>query len=70
MKLIIYFRGEDDAQIPNWNAAPEWAQWVAQDADGKWYWYQHRPIAYTLCMYWGGGGSGNTIRISGIRPPE
>ena len=23
--------------------APEWARWKAQDGDGEWWWYQHKP---------------------------
>ena len=25
---------------PSWNDAPEWAQWLAQDGDGDWWWYE------------------------------
>lgn len=28
---------------PNWKDAPGWAQWLAQDADGVWYWYESQP---------------------------
>lgn len=28
---------------PSWKDAPEWATYLAQDADGQWYWYQHKP---------------------------
>ncbi|HUT62985.1 MAG TPA: hypothetical protein VMZ04_03410 [Anaerolineae bacterium] len=31
---------------PNWKDAPEWAQWLAQDEDGCWYWYQKKPKAF------------------------
>lgn len=30
---------------PEWKDAPIWADWLAMDADGKWYWYQSQPIA-------------------------
>lgn len=29
---------------PDWKDAPEWAQYLAMDADGKWYWYEKQPI--------------------------
>lgn len=29
---------------PDWKDAPEWAQWLARDADGEWYWYEKQPI--------------------------
>lgn len=28
---------------PDWKDAPEWAQWLAMDSDGEWYWYEHAP---------------------------
>ena len=28
---------------PDWNAAPEWANYVAMDEDGEWYWYENEP---------------------------
>lgn len=28
---------------PDWNDAPEWANWVAQDPNGSWWWYEHEP---------------------------
>ena len=30
---------------PSWNDAPEWAQYLAADKDGAWYWYEREPIA-------------------------
>jgi len=29
---------------PSWDDAPEWAQWLAKDKDGTWYWYEYQPI--------------------------
>jgi len=37
--------------IPNWDNAPEWANWVAMDASGDWYWYEEKPIPSTH-GYW------------------
>jgi len=28
---------------PDWKDAPEWAQWLACDEDGNWYWYEEKP---------------------------
>jgi hypothetical protein len=28
---------------PDWKDAPEWANWLAMDGDGYWYWYQGEP---------------------------
>ena len=32
-----------DNSHPRWKDAPDWANWLAQDGDGSWYWYEH-PI--------------------------
>ena len=45
---------------PDWNNAPEWAEYLAQDHDGIWYWYETKPypgstgrwrVAGGLCSY-------------------
>jgi hypothetical protein len=28
---------------PSWNDAPEWANWLAMDDNGNWYWYSAEP---------------------------
>lgn len=28
---------------PDWSNAPDWANWLAKDADGTWYFYENRP---------------------------
>jgi hypothetical protein len=28
---------------PDWKDAPEWANWLAMDRDGMWYWYEVEP---------------------------
>lgn len=28
---------------PDWKDAPEWAKWLAMDADGIWTWFQKKP---------------------------
>lgn len=28
---------------PSWTRAPEWANFLAQDDDGTWYWYELEP---------------------------
>jgi hypothetical protein len=29
---------------PSWDDAPEWANWLAQDYDGMWWYYENKPI--------------------------
>lgn len=35
---------------PNWDDAPKWARFTAQDSSGDWYWYEERP--YVDIGYW------------------
>lgn len=29
---------------PDWNDAPEWAQYLAMDENGAWWWYDDEPV--------------------------
>jgi hypothetical protein len=29
---------------PDWKDSPEWANWLAQDDDGSWFWFEAEPI--------------------------
>lgn len=29
---------------PDWKDAPAWAEWLCQDANGKWHWFKDEPI--------------------------
>lgn len=52
---ILRLLGQPSAQVPaptpeqpkleiDWSKAPRWADWLARDADGDWYWYVNRPV--------------------------
>lgn len=28
---------------PDWKGAPEWANWLAMDEDGLWFWHEEEP---------------------------
>jgi hypothetical protein len=28
----------------SWDDAPKWANWLAMEANGKWYWYADKPM--------------------------
>lgn len=28
----------------DWSQAPEWAEYVAMDEDGEWYWFEKKPV--------------------------
>jgi hypothetical protein len=40
---------------PDWNDAPEWANYVAMDADGEWYWFAKEPLRDALDWQPSGG---------------
>lgn len=47
-------RRADLQNKPRWLDAPEWAEWLAQDADGEWYWYKSKPVETKEC-HWHAG---------------
>jgi len=42
---------------PNWEDAPEWANWLAMDHNGSWYWHDEQPWLDTANEDWISGGS-------------
>lgn len=42
---------------PDWKDAPEWAQWLALDASGVWYWYEQAPTIAHESDYWNAEGA-------------
>lgn len=36
---------------PSWSDAPEWANWLAMDHNGEWYWYKSEPVTMNN-RYW------------------
>jgi hypothetical protein len=36
----------------NWSKAPEWANYIAQDYDGSWAWFESRPRPCKMWEYW------------------
>lgn len=39
---------------PDWKDAPEWANYLAMDYNGVWYWYTHEPRA-GVKLWWSMG---------------
>lgn len=29
---------------PSWKDSPEWAQYLAMDSSGAWFWYENKPM--------------------------
>jgi len=36
---------------PEWSDAPEYANWLAQDEDGEWWWFEGEPKLDSDCFY-------------------
>jgi len=51
---------------PDWKGAPEWAQWLTQNADGCWLWWEEMPIAGK--SQWVDGLYTGTISFGGVSP--
>jgi len=51
--------------VPNWQHAPSWANYVAMDQDGSWWWHEFEP---TPCgSTWGGGGRVHPVSFGAWR---
>lgn len=33
-----------NSQKPSWKDAPKWANFLAMDQDGTWFWYENEPL--------------------------
>ena len=42
--MVAVFNGETTMNKPDWKDAPEWANYLAMDASGDWYWYELEPF--------------------------
>ena len=49
---------------PSWHTAPDWAEYLAMDASGDWYWYEFEPVWDCGWEYWGR----TRIAMEGTRP--
>lgn len=41
---------------PDWKDAPEWADYLAMDGDGEWYWFEVEPRKPVAGTTWGANG--------------
>ena len=37
---------------PSWDEAPEWANWLAMDRSGDWFWYAVEPDCDNIHGWW------------------
>ena len=49
---------------PDWKDAPEWANYLARDSDGEWWWYETEPVADDA------GWWGTTDKTQICNPPK
>lgn len=35
---------------PDWSTAPDWANYLAKDSNGQWYWFEKKPLL--SMMFW------------------
>lgn len=63
-----------DNSHPRWKDAPDWANWLAQDGDGSWYWYEHPIYAREDYDAWyeqhGFGGRIDDAGVAAERNPD
>ena len=50
---------------PDWKDAPEWANYLAMEKNGDWYWYLRKPIRQDEC-WWCGGGKFEFAKRTGV----
>lgn len=44
IKALLAIIEKLESGKPDWKDAPEWAEWLAQDYDGVWWWYAEKPV--------------------------
>ncbi len=55
---------------PNWDDAPTWAQWLAQDFCGEWWWYERKPRHHRSLKRWVEDSAKGNLDRAGSRQPE
>lgn len=58
----------DDA--PNWTDAPEGWDWLAQDEDGRWFWYGVRPQPSLGGGVWRAPSKAQRLALQGTPNPD
>lgn len=51
---------------PDWKDAPEWAQFLAMDKDGEWWWYERGPEWLPFEGLWDSGGASCVADVSEV----
>ena len=40
---------------PSWKDAPEWANYLSQDSDRLWWWFENKPVYKEVTRVWDNG---------------
>ncbi|MDH5183921.1 MAG: hypothetical protein OEX12_08540 [Gammaproteobacteria bacterium] len=57
---------EELKQLISQHSTPTWANWLAQDQNGKWWWYQVEPLRHHCGWYENEIGMYKLLGASGI----
>ena len=49
---------------PSWDEAPEWANWLAMDDTGGWWWYETEPIPVGVSGFFTASGGKCTEAVN------
>jgi hypothetical protein len=66
--LYRFEKWESKVMNISWSIAPDWANYLAMDSDGKWFWYEKKPVAWEFRSwdfdigYWR-RGDGRAMRV-------
>lgn len=56
---------------PEWNEdTPDWANWLAKDRDGFWWWYEYEPFQFAGKEWVSGTVGGKVDRASRFDRPK
>ena len=74
----LYYAAPADSEIarlnglnenkPSWHDAPDWAEWLAQDSNGCWWWYDKKPEPAGSMFLDFNGGEGAQIAKGECEP--
>lgn len=59
-----------DTEPPSWQNAPDGFNWLAQDADGKWYWYKTEPVLGIGGGIWRSNSRNQQFAATGTPNPD
>jgi len=51
---------------PDWASAPDWANFLAMDADGYWFWYENIPVKKNDYWYTRSGSVERCYQVPGF----